>query len=229
MNELPRFEPRLDPRPKDAAWPEISWPVDPTTVLIGEHVTLTVTNVDDAPGLFTALDFDSVWAHVRNRPSDVAGMQQLLERGLADPNWCRWSVRTNAALGQFTAGALIGSSSYLETSVIDARTEIGFTVYTPEAWATAVNPETKLLLLTYAFEELDFGRVQLKTDIRNVRSQQAIARLGAQYEGVLRRYQRRTDGSIRDTVLFSITVEDWPSVKARLSARLDSLRDLITD
>ena len=56
------------------------------------------------------------------------------------------------------------------------------------------------------------GRVQLKTDIRNVRSQQAIARLGARYEGVLRRYQRRADGSVRDTVLFSITAEEWPAV-----------------
>ena len=57
------------------------------------------------------------------------------------------------------------------------------------------------------------GRVQLKTDIRNVRSQQAIARLGARYEGILRRYQRRADGSIRDTVLFSVTAEEWPAVR----------------
>ena len=64
------------------------------------------------------------------------------------------------------------------------------------------------------------GRVQLKTDVRNVRSQRAIARLGAQYEGVLRRYQRRSDGSIRDTVLFSVTAEDWPEVKQRLEQRL---------
>ncbi len=64
------------------------------------------------------------------------------------------------------------------------------------------------------------SRVQLKTDIRNERSQQAIARLGARYEGVLRRYQRRADASIRDTVLFSITTEEWPDVKARLTARL---------
>jgi RimJ/RimL family protein N-acetyltransferase len=62
--------------------------------------------------------------------------------------------------------------------------------------------------------------VQLKTDIRNHRSQRAIARLGAAYEGVLRRYQRRADGSVRDTVLFSITAEEWPRVRAGLLARL---------
>jgi len=85
-----------------------------------------------------------------------------------------------------------------------------------------VNPECKLLLLTYAFDELHMGRVQLKTDIRNHRSQQAIARLGATYEGVLRRYQRRADGSVRDTVMFSITAEEWPGVRQRLVDRVSA-------
>jgi RimJ/RimL family protein N-acetyltransferase len=75
-------------------------------------------------------------------------------------------------------------------------------------------------LLTFAFEELKMGRVQLKTDIRNQRSQQAIARLGAQFEGVIRRYQRRQDGTVRDTALFSIIAEEWPEVQGRLKNRL---------
>jgi RimJ/RimL family protein N-acetyltransferase len=82
-------------------------------------------------------------------------------------------------------------------------------------------PECKLLLLRYAFEGLGVGRVQLKTDVRNGRSQQAIARLGARYEATLGRYQRRADGTVRDTVLFSILAEDWPAVKAGLMARLE--------
>ena len=73
-----------------------------------------------------------------------------------------------------------------------------------------MNPESKLLLLGLRVRQLGMGRVQLKTDIRNHRSQQAIARLGATYEGVLRRYQRRADGTVRDTVLFSVVAEDWP-------------------
>ena len=64
------------------------------------------------------------------------------------------------------------------------------------------------------------GRVQLKTDIRNERSQRAIAGIGAQFEGVLRRYQRRADGTVRDTVMFSITAEEWPEVRAGLEARI---------
>jgi N-acetyltransferase len=114
----------------------------------------------------------------------------------------------------------VGTSSYLEVVVGDARLEIGSTAYRPDVWATAVNPDTKLLLLGYAFDELNAGRVQLKTDVRNTRSQRAIARLGARYEGTLRRYQRRADGTVRDTVLFSVLAEDWPRVKQGLLTRL---------
>ncbi|MEK9737714.1 MAG: GNAT family protein, partial [Candidatus Nanopelagicales bacterium] len=82
-----------------------------------------------------------------------------------------------------------------------------------------VNPECKLLLMGWAFDH-DFGRVQFKTDIRNLRSQRAIIKLGATYEGVLRRYQRRADGTMRDSVFFSVIAEDWPSVRERLTRRL---------
>jgi RimJ/RimL family protein N-acetyltransferase len=87
-------------------------------------------------------------------------------------------------------------------------------------WGTKVNPEAKLLLLTYAFEVLGMGRVQLKTDVRNARSQRAIAGIGATYEGLLRRYNRRADGTMRDSVLFSVTAEDWPHVREHLTQRL---------
>jgi RimJ/RimL family protein N-acetyltransferase len=125
-------------------------------------------------------------------------------------------------VGGLAPGAVVGTSSYLDVSVHDARLEIGHTTYTPAVWATAVNPECKLLLLGHAFDRLGAGRVQLKTDVRNVRSQRAIARLGARYEGTLRRYQRRADGSVRDTILFSVTAEDWPQVRAGLVERLGS-------
>jgi RimJ/RimL family protein N-acetyltransferase len=220
MTELPRFEPPADGRPDDEAWPQAVWPVATDTVLSGALITLTPTTPADAADLFAALDHDAVWAHVRNRPQDAAAMQTIIETGLADSSWCRWTLRANRDIGGRSAGTVLGSSSYLETVVVDARTEIGFTVYDPAVWATGVNAEAKLLLLHFAFNELNMGRVQLKTDIRNIRSQQAIARLGARYEGVLRRYQRRTDGTVRDTVLFSITAEEWPEVEARLRARV---------
>jgi RimJ/RimL family protein N-acetyltransferase len=74
-----------------------------------------------------------------------------------------------------------------------------------------------------AFDELHAGRVQLKTDVRNTRSQRAIARLGARYEGTLGRYQRRADGTVRDTALFAVLAEDWPRVRDGLRDRLFGL------
>jgi RimJ/RimL family protein N-acetyltransferase len=98
--------------------------------------------------------------------------------------------------------------------------EIGWTWITPAFQRTAVNTEAKLLQLTYAFETLGAGRVALKTDGRNERSQAAIARLGAVREGTLRRHMRLPDGYVRDTVYFSILADEWPGVKARLEERV---------
>jgi RimJ/RimL family protein N-acetyltransferase len=219
-----RFDPVADSRPDDVPWPVMSWPPDPGTELRGDTVVVTPFEPSrDAGELFTALDTDAVWRHVAGRPGDAAAMAQRLGEGIASGR-LPWLVRLLRPVDGVAAGAVVGMSSYLEVSVPDARLEIGATAYAPAVWASAVNPETKLLLLTHAFEALGAGRVQLKTDVRNVRSQQAIARLGARYEGTLRRYQRRDDGTVRDTVLFAITAEDWPPVRDGLRARLAGQR-----
>lgn len=205
------FEPLVDPRPGDRPWPEAVWPIPAGTSLVGEHVTLTLADDADAPELFAALDHDAVWTHVRGRPAGVDAMRASLAGASAGGRY-PWIVRQG--------GSVVGTTSYLEVSPVDARLEIGFTLYAPAVWGGAVNPECKLLLMQWAFEVAGMGRVQLKTDIRNARSQQAIARLGAQYEGVLRRYQRRQDGSVRDTVLFSVLADEWPAVKLGLQDRL---------
>jgi RimJ/RimL family protein N-acetyltransferase len=208
-----RFDPVADSRPDDVPWPAMSWPPAADTELRGGTVVLTPFEpARDAAELFTALDSDAVWRHVAGRPGHATAMAQRLGESMAAGR-LPWVVR-------LVDGAVVGMSSYLEVSVPDARLEIGATAYAPAVWGTAVNPETKLLLLQHAFEALGAGRVQLKTDVRNVRSQQAIARLGARYEGTLRRYQRRDDGTVRDTVLFAIAAEDWPAVRDGLRARL---------
>ncbi len=201
-----------DPRPQDSRWPEALWPVPEGTVLERGRVTLSITDpVADAEDLFAALDHDEVWSHVRGRPATVDEMLDLLRNMNVNGRY-PWTVRRS--------GQIVGMTSYLEVAPGDARLEIGFTAYAKSVWATEVNPTCKLLLMTWAFEVAGMGRVQLKTDIRNTRSQAAIARLGAKYEGVLRRFQRRQDGSVRDTVMFSVTAEDWPRVKAGLEQRL---------
>ncbi|MGH3394621.1 MAG: GNAT family N-acetyltransferase, partial [Streptosporangiaceae bacterium] len=84
-----------------------------------------------------------------------------------------------------------------------------------------VNPEAKLLLLAHCFEDCGYGRVKIQTDRLNARSQAAIAKLGAQREGLLRRHVKREDGTFRDSVVFSVLAGEWPDVRARLTARLD--------
>jgi RimJ/RimL family protein N-acetyltransferase len=215
-----RFEPVPDARPDDGPWPAMEWPVDPDVRLTGEVVELRVVDIArDAVDLFDALDDERVWQHMSLRPKSVEEYVEQVGRALATGR-LPWTVRLRRPVNGLPAGRVVGTSSYLEVSVSDARLEIGSTAYSPAVWGSAVNPEAKLLLLGHAFDMLRVGRVQLKTDVRNVRSQRAIARLGATYEGTLRRYQRRADGSVRDTVMFSVTADGWPNVRQGLRERL---------
>jgi len=216
------FAPVVDARPDDVVWPGMSWPPAPGTVLRGAVVEVAPLDLDrDTEALFHALDHDRVWEHLPFRPTDARSYSEFLR--LRTSVFFPWVIRLRVPYADLDAGEVVGTSSYLDVVAHDARLEIGFTAYRPALWATAVNPETKLLLLGYAFEQLHAGRVQLKTDVRNTRSQRAIARLGARYEGTLSRYQRRADGTVRDTVLFAVLAEDWPSVRDGLHGRLADL------
>lgn len=219
--EGPRFEPIIDSRPDDRPWPTLDWPVAPNTALVGSTVRLDALAPDtDATDLFTALDHPEVWAHLPIHPRTVTDYRAFLEDRVAQPDWQVWTVRLVRPLAGLPAGSIVGTTAYLDARVGDAAIEIGATAYRPSLWGGVVNAECKSLLLAHAFEVLHAGRVQIKTDVRNGRSQQAIARLGAQFEGVLRRHYRRSDGTVRDTVMFSITAEDWPRVRDRLQARI---------
>src|SRR6185295_15012385 len=122
------------------------------------------------------------------------------------------------------SGQPVGGTAYLDIRPNHRVLEIGRTWIGAGHQGTAVNPESKLLLLRHAFEDLGALRVQLKTDLRNLHSQRAIEKLGAVREGVLRKYQLRADGLPRDTVMYAITDEDWPGVRARLEIRLGEAR-----
>lgn len=186
--------------------------------LVGAGVRLDPTEAADAVEIFSALDDDVVWA------AGYSGGPSARPRTPAD-----WARRISAAADErramFTvraagSGEVIGTSSLGDTSLEHQRTHLGWTAYAPAVWGTPVNPECKLLLLTHAFEECGFGRVKIQTDSINLRSQAAIAKLGAVREGVLRRHMVRPDGTTRDTVVFAITVDGWPAVKAGLERRL---------
>ena len=117
-------------------------------------------------------------------------------------------------------GEVAGTTSFYEISPETRSIAIGHTWLGKRWWRSGHNTESKLLLLTYAFDSLGTARVVWHTDIFNERSQAAIARLGATREGVLRKHRIRRDGSWRDTVQYSMTDDDWPDVRARLTARL---------
>jgi RimJ/RimL family protein N-acetyltransferase len=117
---------------------------------------------------------------------------------------------------------IIGSTRYLDTHEDHKTTEVGWTWYSRSFWGTVVNPECKLLLLNHAFEDWGAIRVQLKTDSNNLRSQRAILKLGAKFEGRLRNHRIRPDGTIRDTMMYSIVREEWPLVKESLERRIEA-------
>jgi RimJ/RimL family protein N-acetyltransferase len=222
---LRAFAAITDPRPQDVALGAMNWPVPAETELVGDHVRLSRFDPGrDGPPLFVALDHERVWQNFgAPRPADDSQLGGMLGYLGGLPDRHVWLVTAQAPVAGQDIGAVLGMSSYYDVVEHDARIEIGATAYDPAVWSSAVNPETKLLLLRHAFGVLNCARVQFRTDVRNVRSQYAIARLGATYEGTLRRHQRRVDGTIRDSVLFSITVEDWPVVERRLLERLGAV------
>ena len=130
------------------------------------------------------------------------------------PDYVAWATVEQASR------KAVGATRFGDIAPEHDRVEIGWTWIAPSRHRTAINSEAKLLQLTYAFETLGAGRVALKTDGRNERSQRAIERLGAVREGVLRRHMRLPDGFVRDTVYYSILADEWPAVKARLQERL---------
>ena len=117
-------------------------------------------------------------------------------------------------------GRAVGSSRYGNIDRHHRRVEIGWTWIGSEWQRTAVNTETKLLMLRYAFETLDCIRVEFKTDMLNEKSRAALTRIGAREEGILRRHMITDSGRLRDSVYFSIIAEEWPDVRAGLEAKL---------
>ncbi|MBX7444790.1 MULTISPECIES: GNAT family N-acetyltransferase [unclassified Arthrobacter] len=119
------------------------------------------------------------------------------------------------------AGRIIGMTTYMNIDAATPRVEIGSTWNAASAQGTGTNPDSKLLLLRHAFETIGCPAVEFRTHWLNHQSRQAIVRLGAKQDGVLRNHSRTSDGNLRDTVVFSILEHEWPAVRAGLECRLD--------
>ena len=120
-----------------------------------------------------------------------------------------------------TTGKAIGTTSYHDILTAPKRLEIGYTWYAQSYWRSHVNTACKLMLMGYAFETLGYQTVGWRTDILNTRSQQAIERLGAKKDGIIRGNRLNKDGNISDTVMYSVIASEWPTVKANLTNKLE--------
>jgi RimJ/RimL family protein N-acetyltransferase len=195
---------------------QLAQPLDLRPILLAARVRLEPLEEAHRDGLARAADDPRIWTHM---PIDASGpgfqgwFDASLKLALAGHE-AVWAVRT------VSDGALVGSTRYLAIEPAHRRLEIGHTWYAPRVWGTPVNPACKLALMRYAFETLGCNRVELKTDNLNLRSQAAIAALGATREGVLRAHMVRRDGSLRDSCYFSVVRNEWPAVRQRLTARL---------
>jgi RimJ/RimL family protein N-acetyltransferase len=193
--------------------------IQPVT-LTGHVVRLEMLSRSHVPELTQAGQDEDIWKHmvygtIRTQAQMLELVEELIrrqERG-TDLPFAVIHIPTNRA---------IGMTRYMDIRPQDRALEIGGTWYAPSYQRTAVNTESKLLLLTHAFEVIGCIRVQFKTDARNVRSQQALERIGAVKEGVLRSHMVLPDGHIRDSVYYSIIASEWPQIKASLIKRLQA-------
>lgn len=187
--------------------------------LEGRFVRLERLGAEHAEALQAASADGEIWrkwtTHIP-KPDGVAA-EIARRRFLQDEQrFAPWAVCSTIT------GQAVGMTSYLNIDVPNRRLEIGTTWLGLVAQRTPVNTESKLLLLTRAFEDLDCIAVEFRTHWHNYQSRAAIARLGAKQDGVLRSHQFGADGTLRDTVVFSITAAEWPTVRHGLRQRLQS-------
>ena len=191
--------------------------VDPVT-LESRSVRLRPLSHGDEKGIQAAASDGQLWKLRVTSIPEPHEAQAYIETALQTHNRLAFAV-TNA-----TSGEVLGSTSYHDILPAVKRLEIGHTWYAARCQRTHINSTCKLLLMTHAFETLGCNVVGWRTDNFNFASQQAIERLGAQKDGVIRGHVMRRDGTIRDTVMYSMRAGEWPEAKAQLLYQLDKPR-----
>lgn len=198
----------------------LPYPPQPVT-LTGAVVSLEPLAPEHSQGLAEATGDGELWRLWYTsvpQPTQIgAWMADLLEQQRAG-RACPFTVRERAT------GRIVGSTRYMNIEPDRRRLEIGGTWYAASVQRSALNTEAKLLLLTHAFEALGCIAVEFRTHFFNHRSREAIAKLGAKQDGILRQHMVLADGSFRDTVVFSILNSEWPAVRTHLQFRLARLR-----
>jgi RimJ/RimL family protein N-acetyltransferase len=190
-------------------------------------VTLAACNIRLEPlssvhfeGLHTAAADERIWTYLPTNGRVPAKLEASLQEALLQK--IKGEHYPFVVLHQ-PSGRVLGSTRFLDIQPLNRKLEIGWTWYIPEVWGTGVNAVCKYLLLQYAFETLHTVRVQIKAGENNLRSRAAISKLGAQFEGILRKERIRENGEIRNTAYYSIIDDEWPAVKAALEARMKEI------
>ena len=185
--------------------------------LRGRHAELEPLSQSHRPGLEDAVRDGELWRlwytsipAPDSMGSEIERRLRLFESGSMLP----FAVRNMAT------GKLVGMTTYMNVDQVNKRVEIGSTWYARSVQRTALNTECKLLLLRHAFDTLGCIAVEFRTSFFNFASRRAIERLGAKQDGILRAHMRHADGSLRDTVVFSILPQEWPAVKSHLEFQL---------
>ena len=195
--------------------------VEPVT-LSARGVTLVPLGLEHESGLRAAAADGELWKIRVTSVPEPENTKKYIEDALA---MRAAGNRFAFAVLESESGRVLGSSSYHDILAAVKRLEIGYTWYGKSSQRSHVNSTAKLLLMTHAFETLGCHVVGWRTDNFNFASQAAIERLGAKKDGVIRGHALRRDGSIRDTVMYSLRSGEWPEVKAQLLYRLDVARD----
>ena len=192
--------------------PRITEPV----VLQGQHVRLEPLAAHHAPALTEAVrdgDLWTLWYTAIPAPEAMAAEIERRLGLLAVGAMLPWAVMN-------ASGRAVGMTTYMNIDASHQRVEIGSTWYARSAQRTPLNTEAKRLLLGHAFEALGCIAVEFRTHRFNQQSRRAIERLGAQFDGMLRCHQRASNGTLRDTAVYSITADEWPTVRAHLDFQL---------
>ena len=185
--------------------------------LEGHAVRLEPLSREHEKGLIEAAKDGRLWELFFTSVPEPEKTRDYIDAALAGQErgeMLPWAVR------ELKSGAIVGSTRYHDIIPAADRVEIGWTWYAARCQRTHVNTACKLLLFTYAFETLHCKVVGLRTDNFNFRSQRAIEALGAKRDGVIRHHWPRRDGTVRDTVMYSVLVHEWPAVKNHLQLRL---------
>ena len=185
--------------------------------LTGKHAVLEPLSMSHHDELVEAARDGELWKLWYTSIPEPEMMRLEIKRRLVQQDagsMMPWAVRS-------AEGKIVGMTTFMNIDSKNRRVEIGSTWYAKSAQRTALNTECKLMLLTYAFEKLKCIAVEFRTSFYNQASRRAIERLGAKQDGILRSHQLHTNGTLRDTVVYSIISAEWPAVKEHLKFKLE--------